>query len=320
MVKDIIIVSPRGVSGGSLALDTLCSLLSAKGYNARVFKIAGAPKKKVSKNQLWMKVIGDYFRDMIYPLLIKVLGGSKRTESYKQFCYKYGPSVKKKRTPIFDRDSTIVVYPENIYGNILNAKHVIRWFLNINPFKGMDGAYGENELFVAYREIFNDKELNPDVRCATLFYFNNNLYKQYNFGKRKGNCYIVRKGCRRADLPEVFDGPIIDSLSEEDKVKVFNECEYCYSYDLQTYYSTIASVCGCKSIVVFEPGKTAYDYYSEDEVKNHVGVSYGNSSEEIEYAANTRNELLESLDYSSFNEKNINKFIGYMEDFFSNRI
>lgn len=320
MIKNIIIVSPRGVSGGSLALDNLCSLLSAKGYNARVFKIAGAPKKEISICQLWKRVLVDNIRDLIYPLLIKMLGRNKRTESYKQFCYKYGPKVKKKRTPLFDRDSTIVVYPEDIYGNLLNAKHVIRWFLNINNFKGMEGAYGKDELFIAYREIFNDKELNPDVKCVTLFYFNNNLYKQYSLGGRKGNCYIVRKGDEREDLPSFFDGPVVDNLSEEEKVKIFNECEYCYSYDLQTYYSTIACVCGCKSIVVFEPGKTAYDYYSEDEVKRHVGVAYGNTPEEIEHAINTRNELLKSLDYTSFNEKNINKFIGYMEDYFANRL
>ena len=105
---------------------------------------------------------------------------------------------------------------------------------------------------------------------------------------------------------------IARGFSEEDKVKVFNECKYCYSYDLQTFYSTIAAVCGCISIVVFEPGKTAHDYYSPEEVSGHVGVAYGNTPEEIEHAMNTVEELKKRLDYTKSNNEQIEQFVGLL--------
>ena len=151
---------------------------------------------------------------------------------------------------------------------------------------------------------------------VTISYFDKEKYKQYNFGNREGNCYIIRKGHNRLDLPVDFDGPIIDYGTDEDEiVRILNNSKYCYDYDTQTFYTIIAAVCGCIPIIVLEPGKTKADYL-KDATYNTVGIAFGTSREEIEHAISTRDLLLKRLDYSDRNEQNINLFIQYTSDRF----
>ena len=100
----------------------------------------------------------------------------------------------------------------------------------------------DRDLVICFRLEFNDWELNPDGKVVHCPFFNKELYKQTNFGERKGTCYVLHKGKNRSDLPEEFDGIIVDDLTETEKVKVFNQCERCISYDTQTAYSTIAAL------------------------------------------------------------------------------
>jgi hypothetical protein len=56
-------------------------------------------------------------------------------------------------------------------------------------------------------------------------------YSQYNYGKRIGKCYVLRKGKFRVRPEDVADGIVVDDLSEREKVRVFNRCKYCISYE-----------------------------------------------------------------------------------------
>lgn len=210
---------------------------------------------------------------------------------------------------------SIIIYPEYLYGNPLQAKNVVRWLLYYNRFKDVDGAFEKNDMVVCYRDIFNDAELNPTGVKLTIGYFDNQLYRRYNYGPRSGKCYILRKGKVRKDLPEHFDGPVFDDdMTQEELVKMFNEHEYCYSYDTQTFYTVIAAICGCKSVVVMEPGKTEKDYLGKGEA--HYGRAYGDTPEQLEYAEKTKELLIKSLDYKDRNEANVKSFIPVLEEKF----
>ncbi len=303
-----LIVSPKQCGAGPVVLHLLCRMLADLGYDARVFRLRTD-----------------------YPVSIP--------SSRKDFLCHYLPFIRKKNKQLLDSqdgsvkgcvltdwpyvdDDTIVVYPEIVFGNPLAAKHVVRWFLNINRFKrNFRGAqpYGEDDLFICYLKVFNDYQLNPSCREVTLQHFNHDIYKRWNYGSRAGNCYLVRKGRNRADLPPSVPGIIIDDLSEKEKVEVLNKCEYFYSFDPQTAYSAVAAICGCVSVVIPEAGKTRADY-TGGEIKGW-GIAYGTSAEELQFARTTYTKLqryIESFDVH--NQENVKKFLVYCRDYFKERM
>lgn len=310
--KKVIIVCQHGYSGGITVLSLLCKLLNERGIDARLFYIGRKPRKGEVMWKYWFGWMVNKLRSYYYPLIVRFSKNEKRRSACQKYLLVSFKGLPVQRFPFFSRKNSIVIYPDSVYGNFLCAKNVVRYFLYYNPFPDDTNAYGKEDLFIAYREIYVDRKINPEGNLLTLWNFDSTLYQCYNKGERKGNCYIIRKGRFRADLPLEFDGPIIDNLSEVEKVKVLNECQYCYSYDLQTFYSTIAAVCGCISVIVFEPEKTAKDYYSEEEVAQHVGIAYGDTPDEIAHAVNTADELRKRLDYTESNHEQIEQFVGLL--------
>lgn len=301
----IILVSPLPIYGGSLVIFELCALLRERHIDACVY-LYNKIKTTKRKNKLikFMLFLYNLFFNTLFNIRVQLKFILEKTHFVKE---SYWPiKTKLKFLPFFSKNS-IVLYPDVIYGNPLYATNVIRWFLFKNRFGGDANAYGKNDLFFSFREFFNDYSLNPSCKLLTINYFDKKLYKQTNFKKRTGVCYIIRKGKSRADLPKVFDGPVIDDLSEKEKVEIFNQCKYCYDYDTQTFYSRIACICGCIPIIMMEPGKKKEDYIGSGDVT--YGKAYGNSVEEIEYAIKTRQQVIDSLDYSERNNKNVDFFI-----------
>lgn len=260
----------------------------------------------------WIKHVLHF---LIYPLLCRFINNpnSPRYKIYQTFLREPIEGVKLQWNPFFSRKNTVVLYPEKVYGNFLKARHVVRWLLYYNPYPNDEKAFGKDDLVIAFRSIFNDEKLNPKGYQVQVLWFNNQLYRRYNYGNRKGNCYIIRKGANRNDLPTHFDGPVIDSLSEEEKVQVLNKCAYCYSYDIQTFYSAIAAICGCISVVVLEPGKEKEDYYSVADLENQDGVAYGNTPEEIKKALATCDKLLEKVNFVAHNAREIDIFLALLQ-------
>ena len=313
---NFLFVTPRQNSGGAIVFHLLCKMLMDRGYNAKVFYIAEGTIKITS---FWERILHQirFFRhDVTKVIKAKLFPHAKFLQQHRYKGYNYIPVKGCKRTyfPDID-DNTIVVYSEGIWGNMLRAKKIVRWFLYFNRYPGDEEAYEKDALYFSYREIFNDARLNPTCRKLRLSNFDNWLYRQTNFGARTGNCYILHKGGGRTDLPKAFDGPIIDYFSEPDIVRIFNEKKYCYCYDTQTFYATIAAVCGCIPIVVPEQGKTRADYTRGDDTV--YGVAYGDSEEEITYALSTREKLKEKLDnFKKENEAAVDYFIAECQKYF----
>lgn len=304
-----VIVSPRQKYGGAIILHALCKYLSEKGYDAKIFYTSVNTYKKGHKIKFWIKWIIGTFIDLFKLIAVKIL--NEKAVNYGDFFNGYiNVSVKgcKRKIIPYASKNTIVVYPDVVYGNFLYAKKVVRWLLFYYKFEDEENAYNKEDIFFAYRKIFNNKKLNPENRELYISYFDLNMYQKTNFGKRKGCCYIIRKGKDRSDLPEKFDGVIIDNLSEKEKVKTFNESEYCISYDLQTAYSQIAALCGCVSIVVPEPGKKREDYRLESD--NSYGEAFGFDIDEINYAKETAPKLLKM--YQMNNEKNNEQIVNFI--------
>jgi len=315
--QKILIVRPYVNHGGPIVLSTLCKYLIEKGYDAKLLYIHRGPKRDTNMYVFWAIYLKNIIKVFFASFLIKFFDSfnSRIINDLKEQYSDCVVGVKRKTFPFYNRKKTIVVYPEGIYGNFLHAKNVIRYFLNYYQFEGDLNAYSLDDVFICYRQFFNCASLNPQKLCVTFSYFNNQLYRQFNFGKRDGSCFFIRKGKDRLDLPNSFDGPIIDSLRESEKVEILNTKKYCYLYDTQTFYSYIAAVCGCIPIVVPEPGKTRADYVGENDIS--YGVAYGDDEEEIQYAISTREQLLNSLNFEQSNNKNLGIFIDIINTHFS---
>lgn len=316
--KKIIIVRPYHNYGGPLVLSVMCKLLMEHGYDARLFYVNNLPKKDTILFFFWIQWAYFIVVSSIKRMICKIFNGASFLSSQRFQHYAYVPvkGCKIQHLPFFNKNNTIVVYPEIVYGNFLKAKQVVRYLLYFNKYQGDSHAFGIDDLIICYDQRYNDWSLCPSCNVIQLKYFDNNTYKQYNHEERNGKCYIIRKGRNRKDLPTSFDGEVIDNeMSEDEIVRIFNNSKFCYSYDLYTFYSIIASVCGCISIRVMEPGKSKADYVLD--VSNPpYGIAYGDSPEEIEWAVKTRHILLDSLNYEESNQKAITDFIELIKKHF----
>lgn len=315
-----IVVTPRMPYGGCIVLHALYKYLDELGEDVKLFYYGNISNKKQNKLAFYAGALSYSLKCLIKNNVVKIFGDKIKR------CFINIPKYNYKQKILLKVDEkTVVIYPEIFYGNPLKAKRVVRWLLFHNKlYKQEDGktiGYDKDDLFFCYRKVFNDEKLNPNNRELNLAYFDLDLYKRTNYGERSGNCYILRKGAWRTDLPTEFDGPIIDNMTEEKKVETFNKCKYCISYDTQTSYSSIAALCGCISVVVPEKGKTWRDYRSEEEYKSCKGIAFGFSDEEIQRAVATMGavaEYLNEINQVGFN--NVKKFVEECEDYFSQQL
>ena len=260
--------------GGSLVLHYLCHYLNAAGWDAFLWHKSKCLRKDLrswSTRQAYLR-----------KKLKRILRGVR-------------PASPSLLTPVAREkhlEGAIVVYPEKVDGNPLCSARVVRWFLHKPGFHTGQVNYGENELYFYYQKAFNDHTLGK--RTNSELYFPvvlEHVFKQVNFGARAGTCYILRKGKDRPIQHDLRNGVVIDNMSNTEIARVFNQVEFCVSYDLYTFYSQYAAVCGCKSIVVPEPGLTKESWQPKAELR--YGVAYG--EEDLEWAVNTRCKLLEAL-------------------------
>lgn len=307
-----VVCSGRQFWGGTIVAHYLCKLLEKKGYDSSIYLNLPNHENRMAFILSYLHIAYLDIRNNIYTRLFPNSEFAMR--HYTGYIHFPVKGCKRKYWPVVD-DDTVVVYTETVIGNPLHAKNVVRWFLYYNRYPDNPNWCSPEDLFFSYREQFNDSTLNPEGRLLKIFHFDSDLYKQTNFGHREGVCYVIRKGADRRDLPEKFDGPVIDNLREPDKVKILNRCEKCYLYDTQTFYASIAALCGCVPVVVMEPGKTKKDYVKEDD--EFFGIAYGDTPKEIEGAIRTRNKVrLQIQNMLRDNEPNVSNFIKVCKDYF----
>lgn len=193
----------------------------------------------------------------------------------------------------------MVIYPEVVCGNPLNAKHITRWILYHVRNYGQFGVFGENDLIYKYAAHFNTRlgnNIDGELRAMEL-----DLSKWVDKGMpRYESCHLYKKaGANKADIHPA--GSIcIDNYPQngglESLIYMFNQRTHFYSYDDATFLSALAALCGCKSIVVPTDGVTesewrgGFPYF-------YYGIAYG--VENLQWAEDTAQYLrahLQKLD------------------------
>ncbi|MCC5656893.1 hypothetical protein LC608_07805 [Nostoc sp. XA010] len=222
-------------------------------------------------------------------------------------------------------ENTVVVYPEVIFGNPLNAKHVVRWILcelGIHCPHDIYTTWGKDD-FVYHYSTYNPQKDVKHYNILSPTYLNPALQ---NHGKsRNGTCHIIRKG-HKFHKPLLHIHPsnsllLDDNLSQEILIEIFNIKEYLISYDPYSYINFMAALCGCIPIVV--PIKeTSQKQWLESLFmsisleqsgqKNELkGIAYG--LEEVEYARKTLQEVRNQQDiFIQYGKDTVHCFINDM--------
>lgn len=276
-------------SGGKIALHALCHYLNKNGYEAYVYfkrDFKAAYKNLIETFHFFFKPGSEKYLSIKW-----FLAGIKQSLKFVKYF-----TLDSLQTPSYNgtiENHHIVVYPEIIDGNPLNAKHVVRWFLHKPGFHTGNIKFGENELYFFYQKAFNNTDLNPDgnnlLRVAVI---RTDIFKQVNFGARKGTCYAVRKGKGKPFQHETKNSILIDNMSLKKIAKVFNQCEIFYSYDTKTAFSRYAVLCGCKSVVIPDEGVSPKEWQPEEQLR--YGVAYGLNN--MDYAEKTKHLVFEFID------------------------
>jgi len=259
-------------SGGAIALHKLCHLLNSLGYKAYFY----SQKTPAFNNK---KYFSSVMKLATYSIKAK-------------FTPRTNPNFNTPVISYINKQQDIIIYPEIVDGNPLGVKKVVRWFLHKPGYHTNVINYGENELYFYFQKSFNDPNINKNWnnKLRVLYLFDD-IYKQVNFGNRRGTCHILRKGAHKKMVHDTSNSILIDDLSHKEIAEIFNQVETCISYDTKTLYNQYAVMCGCESVVIPDEGVCIEEWQPEVELRS--GVAYG--FDDIPRAEATRGQLLDIL-------------------------
>lgn len=280
--------------GGVKVLHKLCHILNSKGHNAVLFPVSnGSP---------YYAVYSEYNTPII-------------TEEQ-----------------LSNLDDYIVIYPENLRGeevNALNVKKFVRWLLNdpneyLPTWNSTDEIIYFSDLYKIHKDpvtksIINNPKSNFD-RNLCVFEFHKNIFYNKNL-LRKGSCFAYRK------CPPEYRRPIHPSDSIEiewndvgDLIRMsnlFNKTERFYCYDDATFLAVQAAMCGCEVIVV--PFRfTKDEWLNKNPSFCKFGIAYGDSENELQHAKLTLNQLNEEIEkFEKQSDEEVESFIKNCKEIFN---
>jgi hypothetical protein len=226
-------------------------------------------------------------------------------------------------------DNCIVIYPEIIFGNPLNATNVVRWILlALGSEMSVDHYKNWNKTNLVYHW---ESSCSPDkyYKQLALPWFNP-LFKKTNFEERKETCFMIKKAplfhkeysiIHEKNAIEINDySNHINQTYIEYVASIFNKCKYFYCYDPNSAFIIFAAICGCVPIVypiqnvdkrtylqdrIFNCGNECYDF-----------IAYGDNENEIIHAnkqINNIDNIISSME--KYYHQNVIKFIEDMKQF-----
>jgi len=298
-------------SGGVIVLHKLCSILNQLGRESYLVS-AYNPYYRVYRDHLHIKsIIG---------LIRRVISRSYRQyRNYRNFkvSEEFNTPVWLDRNTVFD-DEWIVVYPEFVFGNPLDAKNVVRWLLHNPGFFSGDVFYGKNELIIKFDSALSDFHFPGSTTSKNylkVIHYPLNYYNMDDVSyERKGTAYCLRKGRDKPIQHDLTDSILIDGLPHAEVAKIFKRVKTFISYDVYTAYSIFAVLCGCDSIVIPDEGVSEEEWFPDP--KDRYGLSYGFDG--VEKARKTAHLVREHvIQEERKSVDDVRSFIAEAEEFFN---
>lgn len=307
-------------SGGALVLHKFCDTLNKSG-KARAYLL---PFLHGRERYL------SFFKSIENPSLTRINGASKFKEVMRQFLTNY--FIKKRiphfaLNPLFDTPlvdtgilkriadgstNTIIVYPEITNGNPLRAKHVVRWLLHNPGFHTGVINIKTNELHFRFSHE-TIPAIVPGLRVSDLYLTILHIpWEFYNMEdlplSREGIAYSLRKGAHKSLVHNLEESILIDDKPHSEVAQIFKRSKLFISYDSRSTYSQFASLCGCDSVIVPDPGVSEGEFFKSPE--SRYGISYG--FEGIEAARETRGLLVEH--FKRIEAENLTKALAFLHE------
>ena len=217
-------------------------------------------------------------------------------------------------------DNDIVVYPEVISGNPLNARHVVRWILcKPNVFhQSVSDTWGYNDKIMLFSSFDPNKKIEDEnlMYCTTTVSipeFGNVIRDKHRATIRKGSIFHTPE-----QIHEYIAGKDIIHNDFDEMIHLLSISKSFSSADPYTYWSFISAMCNTPSIVVplehISKSQWAHSlclgYYLKNEFESDIregiyyiqnlpysleqiidnqpfGIAYGNSEEELEWSKQT---------------------------------
>ena len=221
-------------------------------------------------------------------------------------------------------DNTIVIYPEIVSGNPLNAKHVIRWILlELGIEMPLDHYKKWNKSDIIYTWEPSKNKLIPQL---TVPFLNKKIINTNS--KKTKTCYLIKKGRLTHNIKyfHPIDSILIDNMNLDQIIKIFNESTQFYCYDPNTFYSIMAPLCGCITILYPLENISKDEYFKSrmtfyKDYLHTSGIAYSNSNEEILNAKNTLSDATESFNkLLSLYTNSINDFLHDIDSYFNKNV
>lgn len=248
--------------GGSITLHRLCDILITLGYDTYLYPT--------------VKLNGTIDHFAINP------------------AYKY--NIATQIDPLQD----IAIYPEIEPGNPFRCEKVVRYILNkfhLPQYDNTIATWKESDYYLYYHELFYDN-LKPK-NILTILDSKLNLFKNHNTERNIESCHTYRKRLHEKNtiIPQHPQDSIEIEFNTPDHklVEIFNKCKRFYSYDTETYLSTLAALCGCESIIVPSTDISIEELKKRRET---LGITYGVAYglEDLENARKTQHLLREHFE------------------------
>jgi hypothetical protein len=188
-------------------------------------------------------------------------------------------------TQTWDKDNTVVLYPEIINGNPLKGKHVVRWLLNTPGVCGGNGDYPSTDLIFTYWDYFQYHPRDRVVGELRMFTAEFDIFFNRNI-PRSGQCFAVHKGVSKLQqkVQHQPDATNVETMEKQQRSEVFNNKELFVCYDHVTHFALQAALCGCPTVVIPDGKSSSEEWHSKLPAFKY-GIAYG--FEELAWARET---------------------------------
>lgn len=214
-------------------------------------------------------------------------------------------------------DDFVVIYPEIVDGNPLNAQNVVRWLLYVPGGHSGRIHYGTGEMYVRFNSGVGRFEIPGSVTVADqlkIVHYPLDIYWQPQDGSARSGCaYAVRKGRGKPLIHHPPDAICIDGRSHQDVAAILRGVKTFVSYDPYTAYSLFAAISGCDSVVIPDDGVSEDEWYPDP--ADRYGISYG--WDRLDHARKTRSLVRERmLAEQGRNREQARTFSGNVDSYF----